>query len=111
MSQDWESLDAEVQAQAQGLAQLPEKFVLILRDKAMQARIRAHHARINRLLPSDLFGSTWGRKHAISLLLYEPLIFINLDTEARILTTSSVFFTQVFQRGNCRTDENAWRRR
>jgi hypothetical protein len=40
-----------VQAQAAGLAQLPEKFVLILRDKAMKARIRAHHAKINRLLP------------------------------------------------------------
>ena len=50
LHQDWESLDEELQAQSQALAQLPEKFVLILRDKAMQARIRAHHAKINRLI-------------------------------------------------------------
>ncbi len=46
--QDWETLDAETATNKQKLNQLPEKFVLILRDKAMQARIRAHHARINR---------------------------------------------------------------
>jgi len=47
-AQEWDKLDAESQKSHTALAQLPEKFVLILRDKAMQARIRAHHAKINR---------------------------------------------------------------
>ena len=45
---NWDALDAEGGESRQKLGQMPEKFVLILRDKAMQARIRAHHNKINR---------------------------------------------------------------
>lgn len=45
---DWDALDAEGGESGKKLGQMPEKFVLILRDKAMQARIRAHHNKINR---------------------------------------------------------------
>ena len=46
--QDWSALDAELGQTRKKLAQLPEKFVLILRDKAMQARIRAHYNKLHR---------------------------------------------------------------
>ena len=45
---DWAALDAEMGEMRQKLNQLPEKFVLILRDKAMAARIRAHRNKIER---------------------------------------------------------------
>ena len=54
--QDWETLDEEIERGRKALLQLSDKFVLILRDKAMQARIRAHYAKINRSvsLPTSL---------------------------------------------------------